>query len=373
MYKCTEIYKPGNEFGILWSDPVLDINWSVENPIDGQEGYWKISQYPSCCHFLHVMRRYKSEETSKSFWHYRYHEGYAYFLTSIFFILSGYGLFYTLDRRFKDNFTLQKLLKFYYDRFLRIFPLLWIAWLAELLVRHGKISFWIPFGIHGTGHYWFIPALLQCYLISPLIYLGLKKNISILITVLIVVICITNFLFSDRYVSYIFVQLADFIMSKWNGVYFLHILVFALGFLISRFMATAQSIKSRYKNIITIIMFWLGLLCILIFMIFLKHSGQLYPVCRTDLKIVFLLMIGSLCVFALSYHIRNSVFAFLGNISYCVYLFHVSFYLLVSDLVGGQKDSIRELLIVLILLPLFILLCSYMEKFGQYISRKFGA
>ncbi len=48
MYKCTEVYKPGDEFGVLWSDPALDINWFGENPIvsdkDGQ--YSKLNEIP---------------------------------------------------------------------------------------------------------------------------------------------------------------------------------------------------------------------------------------------------------------------------------------------------------------------------------------
>lgn len=33
MYKCTDLYAPGDEYGLLWSDPSLAIEWSVENPI----------------------------------------------------------------------------------------------------------------------------------------------------------------------------------------------------------------------------------------------------------------------------------------------------------------------------------------------------
>ena len=33
MYKCTDLYAPGDEYGILWSDPTIDIVWPIENPI----------------------------------------------------------------------------------------------------------------------------------------------------------------------------------------------------------------------------------------------------------------------------------------------------------------------------------------------------
>lgn len=32
-YKCSDYYKPDDEGGILWSDPDINIDWPVENPI----------------------------------------------------------------------------------------------------------------------------------------------------------------------------------------------------------------------------------------------------------------------------------------------------------------------------------------------------
>ena len=32
MYKCTDLYAPRDEYGILWSDPTIDIVWPIENP-----------------------------------------------------------------------------------------------------------------------------------------------------------------------------------------------------------------------------------------------------------------------------------------------------------------------------------------------------
>ena len=33
LYKCTDLYAPGDEYGILWSDPVIGVDWPVENPV----------------------------------------------------------------------------------------------------------------------------------------------------------------------------------------------------------------------------------------------------------------------------------------------------------------------------------------------------
>lgn len=32
IYKCTDLFTPGDEFGILWSDPTIDVVWPIENP-----------------------------------------------------------------------------------------------------------------------------------------------------------------------------------------------------------------------------------------------------------------------------------------------------------------------------------------------------
>jgi len=33
IYKCTDFYTPGDEYGVRWDDPELDIDWGVEHPV----------------------------------------------------------------------------------------------------------------------------------------------------------------------------------------------------------------------------------------------------------------------------------------------------------------------------------------------------
>lgn len=33
IYKCTDVYNPKDEYGILWSDPKLSIAWPIKTPI----------------------------------------------------------------------------------------------------------------------------------------------------------------------------------------------------------------------------------------------------------------------------------------------------------------------------------------------------
>lgn len=37
IYKCTNLYTPGDEYGVLWSDPEIGIDWPVKNPILSQK------------------------------------------------------------------------------------------------------------------------------------------------------------------------------------------------------------------------------------------------------------------------------------------------------------------------------------------------
>jgi dTDP-4-dehydrorhamnose 3,5-epimerase len=43
VYKCSDFYTPDDEFGILWSDPAIGIEWPVKEPILSS----KDSQYPT--------------------------------------------------------------------------------------------------------------------------------------------------------------------------------------------------------------------------------------------------------------------------------------------------------------------------------------
>lgn len=33
IYKCTDFYTPGDDYGIFWADPTINIDWPAKNPI----------------------------------------------------------------------------------------------------------------------------------------------------------------------------------------------------------------------------------------------------------------------------------------------------------------------------------------------------
>ncbi len=33
LYKCTALYDPGDEIGVVWNDPEIGIDWGIQNPL----------------------------------------------------------------------------------------------------------------------------------------------------------------------------------------------------------------------------------------------------------------------------------------------------------------------------------------------------
>ena len=48
LYKCSDLYYPEDEHGILWNDPQIGISWNVTNPIvsDKDSRFTALSQIP---------------------------------------------------------------------------------------------------------------------------------------------------------------------------------------------------------------------------------------------------------------------------------------------------------------------------------------
>lgn len=43
VYKCTDFYAPNDDFGVLWSDPTIGIDWPVKEPLLSE----KDTKYPA--------------------------------------------------------------------------------------------------------------------------------------------------------------------------------------------------------------------------------------------------------------------------------------------------------------------------------------
>ncbi len=66
LYKCTDVYSPAHERGIIWNDPTLAIDWPIAEPLVSQKdrGYLGLremhKELPSC-----RMKREKTVKTAR--------------------------------------------------------------------------------------------------------------------------------------------------------------------------------------------------------------------------------------------------------------------------------------------------------------------
>jgi len=217
--------------------------------------------------------------------------GFAYQWVSIFFLLSGYGLFHSLESRFRKKITVKKVLLYYYERVIRIFPLLWVAWFIQFIISRGDISYWIPLGINASGHFWFIPALLQCYFLSPFLYWSIKKNVTLSVALILVIFIAINFVLIGGYAPHVFIRLAKITNSNWMEMYFFHIIVFTGGLLIPSFMRKEKPADSIIKQKFHSASFWAFTVLIVFFFTFLKHYSHISPFFRREFFLISLIMI----------------------------------------------------------------------------------
>ena len=118
----------------------------------------------------------------------------------VFMLVSGFGLFYSLD---KDH----HIIRFYKKRLLRIFPtyyligiipssLLFDDNLLSYLFRYTTIGFWT-----GSIYWeWYIPSIVMLYLVSPLLKELIDKNRFYVLGVAICTLGVVYFLISNEYV-----------------------------------------------------------------------------------------------------------------------------------------------------------------------------
>ncbi len=116
----------------------------------------------------------------------------------IFMLVSGYGLFFSLDRD-------KNIINFYRKRFIRVFPTYYLLGIIpSILIHHDSfliylwryttLGYWIG-GIYGD---WFIPAIIFLYIVAPFIKNLFDKRRIVLITIISIVLLLLSYYFIDK-------------------------------------------------------------------------------------------------------------------------------------------------------------------------------
>lgn len=163
----------------------------------------------------------------------------------IFIFVSGFGLFYSLDKN--DN-----LVSFYRKRLLRIFPTYYIIGLiTNLLITHDDILSFLfrystlGFWIGNKYAEWFIPSIILLYLIAPFIKKAIERKWLISICTFIVCLYLTSYFLADkedildrshyfflyRIPAFIFgMTCAYWLKNNMSTIYFLYVMILGIPF-----------------------------------------------------------------------------------------------------------------------------------------------
>ena len=253
---------------------------------------------------------------------------YGYAGVEIFMFVSGFGLYFSLDKN-------PSLLIFYRRRLLRIFPTYYIIGLLtsflifhdtvfQYLFRYTTIGFWLKDGLFAD---WFVPSILLLYLLAPFFKVMGAKGQGVLSMILLVV-------------SYLLVESSDVIDTDH---YFLlyRVPAFLFGMICAHWLQQGRNMTWYYMTMLA---------CIPLFVCLYPQFHQVY---RYKYFSVMFMMPVFVCFFILvSKYIKilNPLMRRMGEASLEIYLTQgLFFYLIIHQIVVRSDVASFSFLIVSIL------------------------
>lgn len=224
-----------------------------------------------------------------------------------FLLLSGLGNYYSLSRTEESS-----VLQFYKRKLWRILPSFWIMIIPISVfhyMQHGislTVFFTRIFGLsvfnEGARGYWYITALLICYIISPLLYKFFRESNrkEIIIVILSFIIC----------------YMLSFLLGV--EILFRRLPVFVLGMYIGKLCLNRNLINIIVVFIISILLF----ICTQYYRTNLSYELSVYRLLSNVLTLPLMMSIAYLISFPLMKFVRL-LFDFMGKISLELYLIHI--------------------------------------------------
>ncbi len=285
----------------------------------------------------------------------------------MFFTVSGFLIFSSFDRN-------NNLKKYFYNRFLRLFPALWLCFIITLLLlfifRIISISdffsgtilkwsltqitifqFWTPdilrsWGV-GTpnGSLWTIPVELQFYILLPIVVLSFKK-IKLIYKFFFLSICSVLF---NVYLSN-FIGEGENLITKLAGVSLLpYLYCFLAGSIMYMFWEKIRNLIEGKA------LYWLFIF--IAFCLFTGKSPSYYP---HNIQIISNLLLSILTI-SLAFTLPKLGKLLKGNdISYGMYIYHM---LVINSLVAiGYVGNIKYLFLAIVLTTIFSCLSWFLVE-----------
>ena len=262
---------------------------------------------------------------------------YGYAGVDIFFFVSGFGLFFSLDKS-------TSLLGFYGKRFIRIFPAYYIVGafasfvlihetLFQYLFRYSTIGFWTG----GLYYGWFVPSIVLLYLLAPLLKNLRVRGQIVLATIFLVI-------------SYILLDYEEFVDGEH---YFLiyRIPAFLFGMICAQWMIQGNSSKCFIV---------LALAGIPFFVLLYPKFHQIYLYKYYSVLFLMPLFIMAVVTVSKYFPLLNNIIRCLGTASLEIYLAQGFFFGWIIDGVISRSD-INTLLMMTASVVLGILLHKGIE------------
>jgi len=296
----------------------------------------------------------------------------------VFFVLSGYGISASLQKKVGDRFSAARVLTFYQLRVARIFPLLWISLLLQSLIIDQPYSIYAFLGYGLTGHYWFISSILECYLLSPLLAWALNRQKHVAIAIMTFLLLATHALIGlnpELTPALMTFHLTTFPFLE---IYFINIYLFFCGMYFQRIWqerhAMGVGLRSHpihslyaHRPATTYTIFWLLFAAALGYTVVDRLFFSALPFLGGVL-LFSATAIYALCTRVYSQDWISKALLFTGQHSLAFYLLHIPFYFLIARMGLIQRDSYLSLLLCLILLPVFVWVALKIEQLGQVAS-----
>jgi len=291
---------------------------------------------------------------------------FANLFVGLFFITSGYGIYYSLQRASKEGLLgPENLFRYYTNRLVRIYPLFIIAYLIQCFLFDSAVTSWTLWGLHARGHYWFIPAIIQCYLLAPLMFIAIQKHRFLTLNMFIVFFVAANLVLSSDLLPVHLGNSLKFVHLHWRDVYFLYLLLFALGLTLPHYLDCWKEIHPNEKRYFFMLLLFLVLTMMIVFK-YQDSSHYLYSLFTKTICPLLALSIAA--VYLLANRLTLPLLAWIGKASYPVYLFHIIMYRSVDTIFGYKKNSLTEFLIIIAVIPLFLFICTIIDRWNNGIT-----
>lgn len=286
-------------------------------------------------------------------------------VVSVFFVLSGFGIYHSLVRDFSNKgISFQSVASYFFWRLIKLYPMYWFAlavyhWYNPLnypihVSFNQTLStvFLVPIAHNAPNFLWFMTAIVQCYLWAPLLYLvqrklGLKGFLfAISIVVVLILIVRRNDLYGYFNPSHQVFYFQNFLMA--------HVILFSSGMAIAQIV---DAYPTKFKSV--------GLTVISLAGLAFFAKVTLDGISSAYAIVPFIFFNFAFCLYLISLRPQlpfRRIFVLLGQNTMPLYLFHIAFFsLLIYAGIIGARGIIGSVLTIL-LFPVFVIACILMQK-----------